>query len=100
MVQGAADFCDEPQSSQGLGRFFTGSYTRLLLNGIGHFPHREAPEEVAEAVLGHLQDHDPRSGDSRAPGNRDHACCGDRDDVRSAVAEDSEFSESSLTLRA
>ena len=60
MVQGAADFCDEPQSSQGLDRFFTGGYTRLLLNGIGHFPHREAPQEVAEAVLGHLQAHDPR----------------------------------------
>ena len=35
-------------------RFFTG-YRRVRLDGIGHFPHREAPDEVAEAVNRHLQ---------------------------------------------
>jgi len=58
MMQGAADLCDEPQSSEGLDRFFTGGYTRIVLNGVGHFPHREAPVEVAQAVLRHLQIHD------------------------------------------
>jgi len=36
-------------------RFFTGGYRRVLLDGIGHVPHREAPDEVAEAVNRHLQ---------------------------------------------
>jgi pimeloyl-ACP methyl ester carboxylesterase len=57
MVQGGSDFCDEPRSSEGLDRFFTGSYRRIVLDGVGHFPHREAPLEVARAVLGHLKAH-------------------------------------------
>ena len=36
-------------------RFFTGGYRRVLLDGIGYFPHREAPDEVAKAVNRHLQ---------------------------------------------
>jgi pimeloyl-ACP methyl ester carboxylesterase len=60
MMQGAADSCDEPQSSQGLDRFFTGAYSRIVLNGVGHFPHREAPLEEAGAALGHLGIHDRR----------------------------------------
>ena len=38
MVQGGSDFCDEPRASEGMERFFTGSYRRVVLNGIGHFP--------------------------------------------------------------
>jgi pimeloyl-ACP methyl ester carboxylesterase len=55
MLQGAVDACDEPASSAGLDRYFTGSYRRQLLDGVGHFPHREAPGEVASAVLAHLR---------------------------------------------
>ena len=36
-------------------RFFTRGYRRVLLDGIGHLPHREAPDEVTEAVNRHLQ---------------------------------------------
>lgn len=54
MIQGGADFCDEPESSEGFERCFEGGYDRLLLDGVGHFPPREAPAEVAAAVLGHL----------------------------------------------
>jgi pimeloyl-ACP methyl ester carboxylesterase len=54
MLQGAADRCDEPASSAGLDRYFTGGYRRQLLDGVGHFPHREAPDAVAAAVLSHL----------------------------------------------
>jgi pimeloyl-ACP methyl ester carboxylesterase len=50
MIQGASDFCDAPKQSEGLDRYFTGAYQRLLLNGVGHFPHREAPAAVADAV--------------------------------------------------
>jgi pimeloyl-ACP methyl ester carboxylesterase len=54
MIQGGADYCTEPASSEGRERFFTGDYRRLVLEGVGHFPSREAPEAVAEAVLRHL----------------------------------------------
>jgi pimeloyl-ACP methyl ester carboxylesterase len=54
MLQGAADFCDEPASSEGLDGYFTGGYRREVIGGAGHFPHREAPELVAAAVLAHL----------------------------------------------
>lgn len=59
MVQGGSDFCDEPRSSEGMDRYFTGGYRRVVLSGIGHFPHREAPLDVAEAVTAHLRAHDP-----------------------------------------
>jgi len=54
MIQGASDFCTEPASSEGREQFFTGGYRRLVLDGVGHFPSREAPELVADAVLEHL----------------------------------------------
>jgi pimeloyl-ACP methyl ester carboxylesterase len=50
MGQGAEDRCDEPAGSEGQERFFTGGYRRIVLDGVGHFPHREAPEEVALAI--------------------------------------------------
>ena len=56
MVQGASDFCDEPASSEGLERHFTGRYQRIVLDGVGHFPPREAPEAVAGALDRHLRD--------------------------------------------
>jgi pimeloyl-ACP methyl ester carboxylesterase len=55
MIQGGSDFCDEPAGSEGMERFFTAGYRRIVLAGVGHFPPREAPEEVAKAVLAHLR---------------------------------------------
>jgi pimeloyl-ACP methyl ester carboxylesterase len=54
MIQGAADLCDAPSESEGLERYFANGYRRLLLGGVGHFPHREAPSAVADAILHHL----------------------------------------------
>jgi len=54
MIQGLSDYCDAPEESEGLERFFTGSYRRIVLENVGHFPHREAPGLVAEAVLDHF----------------------------------------------
>ena len=51
MIQGASDFCDAPKDSEGLERFFGRAYRRVLLDEVGHFPHREAPGRVADAVL-------------------------------------------------
>jgi pimeloyl-ACP methyl ester carboxylesterase len=52
MIQGASDYCDDPKGSKDHEEFFTGRYERLLLEGIGHFPHRESPRKVAEAIIG------------------------------------------------
>ena len=55
IIQGLADACDPPSESEGLEGFFTGGYRRLLLDNVGHFPHREAPGLVAQAVMHQLQ---------------------------------------------
>ncbi len=54
MIQGGSDFCDRPDASAGQEDLFTGGYRRVVLDGIGHFPHREAPVAVADLVLDHL----------------------------------------------
>jgi pimeloyl-ACP methyl ester carboxylesterase len=54
MIQGAADTCDGPQESEGLDQYFTAGYQRLLVDGVGHFPHREAPDAVAHSILAFL----------------------------------------------
>jgi pimeloyl-ACP methyl ester carboxylesterase len=51
MLQGGADTCDSPQESEGLDHYFTAGYQRLVLEGVGHLPHRESPEAVATAIL-------------------------------------------------
>ncbi|MFC5473936.1 alpha/beta fold hydrolase [Paraherbaspirillum soli] len=55
MVQGAADQCDEPSSSENLEQHFTAGYRRLLMHGVGHFPPREAADDVADALVEHLR---------------------------------------------
>jgi pimeloyl-ACP methyl ester carboxylesterase len=51
MIQGASDYCDLASGSEGKERHFLNGYTRILLSGVGHFPHREAPNEVGAAVV-------------------------------------------------
>jgi hypothetical protein len=47
MIQGRADMCDEPQSSEGQQQLFTAGYRRLLLDGIGfHCARRRAPSRT------------------------------------------------------
>lgn len=55
MLQGAVDLCDEPDSSAGQDACFTAGYARVLLDGAGHFPPRETPDAVADAVIAHLR---------------------------------------------
>jgi pimeloyl-ACP methyl ester carboxylesterase len=55
MVQGAEDYCDQPASSDGLDQYFSRGYRRDVIEGIGHFPHREAPGLVAESVVAHFR---------------------------------------------
>ena len=55
MIQGALDGTVLAESTEGKERHFTGSYRRLLMDGVGHFPPREAPGAVAEALIEHLR---------------------------------------------
>ncbi len=55
MIQGGADMCDPPSESASQEPYFTSGYRRVLLDGIGHFPARESPNEVAREVLSHLK---------------------------------------------
>jgi pimeloyl-ACP methyl ester carboxylesterase len=55
MIQGASDFCDAPSESEGQERYFAGGYRRIVLEGVGHFPAREDPAAVAQAVIAHVK---------------------------------------------
>jgi pimeloyl-ACP methyl ester carboxylesterase len=56
MIQGTEDRCDRPSESEGLEQYFVGDYRRVLLDGVGHFPHREAPDIVADVIVNHLRE--------------------------------------------
>ncbi len=56
MLQGGYDFCDPPATSEGLDGHFD-SYCRVVLDGVGHFPHREDPGRVTSLVRDHLGVH-------------------------------------------
>ncbi|KUY94578.1 MULTISPECIES: alpha/beta fold hydrolase [unclassified Burkholderia] len=51
VLHGGADTCNGPETSARRERFFTGRYERTVLDGVGHFPQREAPAAVADAIL-------------------------------------------------
>lgn len=54
MIQGGADATVLPESTAGKEQLFSAAYRRVLLDGVGHFPTREAPDAVIQAVLEHL----------------------------------------------
>lgn len=51
VLHGGADTCNQPASSLGKESFFKGRYERVELDGVGHFPQREAPQAVAHEIL-------------------------------------------------
>ncbi len=51
VLHGGVDTCNHPDSSKGREAFFNGGYERKVLDGVGHFPQREAPQPVADAIL-------------------------------------------------
>ena len=57
MIQGGSDFCDLPFASEGQDKYFLSGYERIVLKDVGHFPHREAPSAVANAVWRLLSSH-------------------------------------------
>jgi pimeloyl-ACP methyl ester carboxylesterase len=55
LIMGGADGATLPETSEGKEGFFTKEYERRVLPGVGHFIQREAPEAVAEAILGRVE---------------------------------------------
>jgi pimeloyl-ACP methyl ester carboxylesterase len=51
VLHGEADGVNPPHTSAGKEAFFRGRYERRLLAGVGHFPQREAPGAVAQALI-------------------------------------------------
>jgi pimeloyl-ACP methyl ester carboxylesterase len=58
-LHGSADTCVLPSSAQGSGEFVVAPYRWRLLDGVGHFPHEEAPERFDAEVLAWLSDPEP-----------------------------------------
>jgi pimeloyl-ACP methyl ester carboxylesterase len=54
MIQGAVDGTVLAKSTEAKDKYFTGRYRRIVLDSVGHFPTREAPDAVADAILEHL----------------------------------------------
>ncbi len=55
VLHGGADTVNHPDTSADKERYFSGRYQRQVLDGVGHFPQREAAEQVAAALLDFLQ---------------------------------------------
>lgn len=51
VVHGTADGCVAPAAFTDMRQYFPAGYESLELPRIGHFPHREAPDAVTEALL-------------------------------------------------
>lgn len=55
VINGGSDTCDPPSSFEEMENSFTGGYELLTLDGIGHFPPREAPHAVGMALIRHFK---------------------------------------------
>ncbi len=53
-AHGGSDECNLPAGSEDQADYFTGGYRRVILNGVGHFPHRENPAAVAKLLQSQL----------------------------------------------
>ncbi|MGH8869525.1 MAG: alpha/beta fold hydrolase [Actinomycetes bacterium] len=58
-LHGALDGSLRPSSAQGSGRYVEAPYRSRLLDGVGHFPHEEAPGVFDTELLGWLADPEP-----------------------------------------
>jgi pimeloyl-ACP methyl ester carboxylesterase len=55
-VHGAVDGCLRVETVHGSGAYAHNGYELQVLDGVGHFPHEEAPELVTELLLESVQD--------------------------------------------
>jgi pimeloyl-ACP methyl ester carboxylesterase len=52
--QGELDGVNPPAASEKIAEKFTGPFERIVLPGVGHFPTREEPAEVAARLVKHF----------------------------------------------
>ncbi len=55
VIHGKDDFVNPVATSANKEAWFSGGYHRVVLDGIGHFPQREAAADVADAILGFVR---------------------------------------------
>jgi len=55
MIQGGADGVTLAGTTAGKDKYFTGGYSRHVIDGVGHFPTREAADQVNRLLLGFLK---------------------------------------------
>ncbi|WP_433221648.1 alpha/beta fold hydrolase [Microtetraspora malaysiensis] len=58
-LHGALDSCVLPRTAQGSSRFVAAPYRWRMLEGAGHFPHEERPEEFDAELVAWLADPEP-----------------------------------------
>ena len=52
-LHGSLDGCLLPSTARGSGDWVQAPYELRLLDGLGHFPHQEAPGRVSAALVEH-----------------------------------------------
>ena len=50
-LHGDFDTCVLPATAQGAGQYVAGTYEWRMLDGVGHFPHNEAPEAISGELI-------------------------------------------------
>ena len=53
-IVGREDGADRPEESAGKEAYFPAGFRRTILEGVGHFPAREAPEAVSASIVDFL----------------------------------------------
>jgi pimeloyl-ACP methyl ester carboxylesterase len=53
-LQGELDGVNPPETSEKVAEKFRGSFERIVVPGVGHFPTPEAPAEVAAQLVRHF----------------------------------------------
>lgn len=56
VLHGGADGVNAPETSEGRERYFQGRYERKVLPGVGHFPQRENPQQIAAELIRFLSE--------------------------------------------
>jgi pimeloyl-ACP methyl ester carboxylesterase len=54
VIHGGDDRCSSAEMSEQQEQYFTGPYQRVMIDSVGHFPTREAPEEVNALLVAFL----------------------------------------------
>jgi pimeloyl-ACP methyl ester carboxylesterase len=54
-IQGAKDGVNPPATSDAMGEKYIGTFRRVVLENVGHFPTREAPAEVGTLLIEHFR---------------------------------------------